>query len=185
MHARRQIGCQRSADALALTLTQIGAGLENLVPHRHGIALCQRLHDVAGKGAAATAQLEKHRVLTQRPQYRRNRLRHALREQRPEFRRRDEIAILAELGCPGAVITQARRVQGQLHVARKRNRAAGGDLGSDVPRENRAVCQRMRFGRGKRICVHALFLLGVGRGTRRGGARSGNHATRRRLIGIA
>src|SRR3546814_2537687 len=62
-------------------------------------------------------------VAGQRAQQRRHCRRHALRVQRPEFRRGYEIAVLTKLGGPGAVITQARRIQHQLHVTRKRDRS--------------------------------------------------------------
>src|SRR3546814_2220106 len=87
---------------------------------------------VAGKGTAAAAEFEKHGVAGQRAQQRRHCRRHALRVQRPEFRRGYEIAVLTKLGGPGAVITQARRIQHKLHVTRKRDRSTGRNLGTDV-----------------------------------------------------
>ena len=42
-----------------------------------------------------------------------------------EFRRSDEITVSPELCGPSAVVTQLRRVKHKLHVACKRNRAAG------------------------------------------------------------
>src|SRR3546814_16359949 len=49
VHPRCQTRRQRGADALALTLAQIGAGFEYLVPRRQGNALVQRLHHEIGR----------------------------------------------------------------------------------------------------------------------------------------
>ena len=73
----------------------------------------------------------------------------------PEFRRGDEIAGRAELGRARAVVAQPRCVQAQLHEARERNRAAGGeDLFLDDLAQVRAVGLCIDVGSGARRRGH-------------------------------
>ena len=141
---------------------QVGADLEDRVAGRQRIELRERIQHVGGERATARAEfddLARHRCR----EYRRDLRGHRLRVQLCRFRRRDEIAVGAELARAGNVIAQAGRVQHDLHVARERNPATGSrNLRADGFHDARAV---LAFG---------------GWGLRQGRDRMGRHRSLRR-----
>src|SRR5690606_22666428 len=141
---------------LALPLAHVRAGLQDRVARRHRVHLRQPVDRIARKAPAAPAHLDEVRVGTQLAQHRRHRLGHALGEQRAQLRRGDEVAGGTELGRPGAVIAQPRRIQRQLHEAPERDRPAGGlDLAADQRLQALAVGARFRVNSGFRH-AHSL-----------------------------
>ena len=130
----------------ALPGLQIGADFENAVLRRQGLPAFQFAQQIERQTAAAGAQFED--VAAGCLQHRLGAARQRAAEQRRHFRRGDEIARRAELRRAAGVITQARRIQRQFHVAGERHPAAGAvdfglDMGADIP----AVAQRFRVGK--------------------------------------
>ena len=124
----------------------VGARLEDRVAVGQGVELQQPLERHLGESAAAATQFEHARTGAERSQRHGEDPGDGGGEQPALLGRGDEVAGRAELGAAGAVVTQARCVQAQLHEAGERDRAAGRtDLGAQVRG------QRVGMGLGKRI----------------------------------
>ena len=154
-HALEQGTRQRGGKAFALALTQVGGRLQDGVARRHGLQHRQMDQHILRERAAAATQLQKLSA-THLLQYRRNGLGHALGKQRPQFRRGDKISGASELVRPGAVIAQSRRIQGQLHVARKRNRPAFGGYGRAQRSDQFGTVRTRKFFGFRQVDAHAV-----------------------------
>src|SRR5690606_13443245 len=127
----------------------------------------QPLERHLGERAGTTAQLKEPRLWADLLHHRRHALGHARREHRPQLGRGDEIALLAELGGSGAVVTQSRRVERELHESGERDRPVGGlDLFADEGFEARAVFERIGPVRGELEVGHVGILAGPRAGYR-------------------
>src|SRR5690606_30791058 len=142
LHQLEHGGDEGALQMLALALAQVGTGLEDGVAVRQCVQLEHALERHLGERAAAASDLQHPRMRTQLAQAMGEHAGHGGREQTTGFRCGDEVAGRPELGRAGAVVTQARRVQGQLHEPRQRDRATGcTDLRADVVGEDLAVVQ--------------------------------------------
>src|ERR671922_2952164 len=108
------------AESCALARAQLGARLQ------HPVFAPQLARQHIGERAAARTELED---VLERSQLARERP----AEQAAELRRGDEVALRAELARAARVVADAGLVQRELHIAGKRDPAAGGgDLPDDM-----------------------------------------------------
>ena len=115
---------------------------------RQAIERCQFPQHVARESSAAGAKFDD--VGDAAAQNLRCLPRQRATEQGAEFWRRDEIAARAELGRPGAVITESGRMQGEFHIARETDpAAAGSDFTGNQLVQSRAMREGVGGGQGK------------------------------------
>ena len=128
---------------LTLPFGQFRREFEDVVTLRnlpHGF---QRLEQVAGQFAGAGTGFGDDGG--RGDQHRGDTARQGLPKQGRHFRRRDEVTAPAEFAGTAAVIPQTRRIEGQFHILRKRNPAAGLINGTEnLVRERPAM----------RLCIH-------------------------------
>src|SRR5262249_52594883 len=116
-----------SGEVFALAGTELPAGLEDQVAPRPAAFYLQPPQNLRREAAGPGAELEE--IAARETKQLRELRRQRLAEEGGNFRRGDEVATRSELGRAGRVVAQARRVQHQVHVARKGDPAArGGDL---------------------------------------------------------
>ena len=142
--------CRRRArDRQPLPLAQVRRRLEDRIPRRQRVAHGERVQEVGGEPAAATAQLDDLAAFGC-DEDRRRLHRQRLREERRHFRRRDEIAGRAQLGRSRRVVAEAGGVEREIHVALEGDRpAALGNRGPDAGHDPLAVRAGVGLGDGQ------------------------------------
>ena len=144
-HARPQ--------SLLLPFAQIGADLEDAVALRQPAQGGEFFKQHGGERAAAGAEFDDVGN-TLRQQFGELACQRAA-EQRRQFRRSDKITCRAELAAAGAVITQARRIQREFHVARETDPAV---IASDFGIDQRLKLLTDRQGIGRRLWQRVILL---------------------------
>jgi hypothetical protein len=142
-----------------LPLPQIGARLENRVADL-APQFGERVEKLRGERAAAGPEL--HDVArAERGELGIERERNSAAEGTAELRCRDEIPGCSELGTAGAVVTEPRRIERELHVAREVEPAAGAlDLGTNSRDERDALLESFVARDGERSCAHRRGIMG-------------------------
>jgi hypothetical protein len=121
--ALQRVEAQALLDQLALALAQVRAHLEHEVAPGKQALLLERLVDVHRELARSGTQLE-HVGAGQSREHLGRLAPDALAEHRRDLGGGHEIAVLAELARARGVVAQPRRVEHQLHEARKRDPVA-------------------------------------------------------------
>jgi hypothetical protein len=112
----------RRCEPRALPLAQVRRHLEQQVLRGCPTAPVQRLQQAGREAPGARPELE-YRAAAERLERGVDRRGAGGREQRRELRRRDEVAVRAELRRARAVVPEARGVQHEAHVLGERNPA--------------------------------------------------------------
>ena len=133
--------------AFLLACAQVRARLEDGVARGQGVGGEELLQRDFGEGTAAAAEFDDVGTGAQLVQHGREAVGDAGREQGAELGCGDEVAGGAELRRARTVVTQAGRVEAQLHEAGERDRAArSDDLLLDTGTQAFAVGQRIGVG---------------------------------------